>query len=303
MSSGSKFTDIRIAVIGGTGLYKLDGLKFLAELNLETPWGKPSSPINIFETENGNKIAFLARHGKQHNLLPSEVPFQANIAALKHIGAKIIIAFSSVGSLIEEVRPGDFVLPDQIIDRTKGVRKDTFFGKGFTGHSSFGDPFHSGISDLVNKHQDALLDSKLIQNGCVVAIEGPAFSTRMESNLYRSWGATVINMTSIPEAKLAREAEIAYQMVCMATDYDSWKIHEEAVTTSIVMETLKKNGENANRLLASFLGSLEKKAYSSEEELAMFTNNKDSFRNSLMQPPELRSVDQVSNFRYMFPDL
>ncbi|KAJ2225823.1 S-methyl-5-thioadenosine phosphorylase, partial [Coemansia sp. RSA 475] len=227
------FRDVRIGVIGGTGLYSLDGLNVIETLAVETPWGQPSGPITIAETERGHKIAFLARHGPSHSVLPSEVNYRANIAALKALGVQAILAFSAVGSLREEISPGDFVLIDQIIDRTKGVRADSFFtGTGVTAHATFGEPVSAGLRALVARHAAAVPDIAVHTSGTGVCMEGPAFSTRAESNLYRAWGASVINMTCIPESKLAREAEITYAIVCMATDYDAWRESEEPVTVA-----------------------------------------------------------------------
>ncbi|OMJ25784.1 S-methyl-5'-thioadenosine phosphorylase [Smittium culicis] len=302
MSTNQEYDDIRFAVIGGTGLYKLDSLKHLASLDLDTPYGKPSGPVQIFETESGNKIAFLARHGETHSLLPSEVPFRANIAALKHLGVMAILAFSSVGSLQEHIAPGDFVIPDQIIDRTKGIRKDTFFGQGCVGHSSFGEPFHAGLSELLLSCSDALESSNLTSGGTLIAMEGPAFSSRAESRLYQSWGGSVINMTSVPEAKLAREAEIAYQMVCMATDYDSWRINEEPVSTATVMLQLSKNGLNAARLLKAVLPKVELKLYNSDTNPTDFTKTGSILQNSIFMPKDLISPEQLHNLKFMFPN-
>ncbi|KAI7830983.1 nucleoside phosphorylase domain-containing protein [Kickxella alabastrina] len=213
------------------------------EVTVETPWGLPSDPITIAETERGNKIAFLARHGRSHSVLPSEV----------------ILAFSAVGSLREEIQPGDFVMLDQIIDRTKGVRADSFFtGTGVTAHASFGEPVSGLLRALVQNHSTAVPSITVHPSGTGVCMEGPAFSTRAESNLYRSWGASVINMTCIPESKLAREAEITYAIVCMATDYDAWRESEESVTVAEVMKTMKVNAANAKTLLLAALPTLSR---------------------------------------------
>ncbi|OMH81780.1 S-methyl-5'-thioadenosine phosphorylase [Zancudomyces culisetae] len=302
MSVKPEFKDIRIGVIGGTGFYNLKGLKPITKLDIDTPWGKPSSPLFISETESGHKIAFLARHGENHERLPTEVNFQANIAALKHVGVRVVIAFSAVGSLREEVRPMDFVIPDQIIDRTKGIRKDTYFGNGLTGHATFGDPYHEPVAQLIKAHEAALENMKLIKGGTVVAIEGPLFSTRAESKMYRLWGGDIINMTAVPEAKLAREAEIAYQMVCMATDYDSWRDEEASVSTTDVLPILKKNSENANKLLVSLLPALVEKVYSDQQTLEQFTGTSGMFKASLMQPPALRNPEQVQKLLFMYPE-
>ncbi|CAG8599331.1 971_t:CDS:2 [Paraglomus occultum] len=249
--------DVKIGVIGGTGLYKLDHLEIVDEIYPDTPWGKPSSKIVIISTHTGLKIAFLARHGEGHIYNPSEIPSRANIAALKYIGVQVIIAFSAVGSLREEIKPRDFVLPVQVIDRTKGIRPHTFFENGIAGHASFADPFNEKLGKIIASHASALDNATLHLNKTLVCMEGPAFSTRAESNLYRSWGCDVINMSCLPEAKLAREAEIAYQMVCMSTDYDCWKTDIEVVTVDTVIQNLRANGENAKKLLVAVLGDVE----------------------------------------------
>ncbi|KAJ9640484.1 S-methyl-5-thioadenosine phosphorylase [Coniosporium tulheliwenetii] len=235
---------VRIAVIGGTGLQSLPRFTYAATLNVSTPWGQPSSPISILHHPSPTSgkpipIAFLSRHGLHHEFAPHEVPARANIAALRSIGVRTIIAFSAVGSLQEEIKPRDFVVPDQIIDRTKGVRPFTFFEKGMVGHVGFGDPFDEGLAKVVR---------------------GPQFSTRAESNLYRSWGGSVINMSALPEAKLAREAEIGYQMICMATDYDCWHTSED-VNVEMVMGHMKANSENARRFIGAVLDELSKEEH------------------------------------------
>ncbi|KAI9592010.1 glutamate biosynthesis-related protein [Syncephalis fuscata] len=248
---------VQIAIIGGSGLYKLEGLEVVEEINPTTPWGQPSDPIAIAQTQDGHRVAFLARHGKGHAFNPSEVPFRANIAALKAIGVRAILAFSAVGSLREEIRPGDFVLPDQLIDRTKGIRASTFFEKGAPGHAPFADPFHANLAGLVEREAaNALPNLKIHREKTLICMEGPAFSTRAESRLYRNWGGDVINMSAVPEAKLAREAEIAYQMVCMSTDYDCWRVGEEDVTVQGVMQTMAGNSQNARLLLHALLPAL-----------------------------------------------
>jgi 5'-methylthioadenosine phosphorylase len=248
---------IKIGIIGGTGLYELEGMDIVEEIYPDTPWGKPSDKITIGKFK-GKLLAFLPRHGRGHFLLPSEIPNLANIAALKHLGVEEIVAFSSVGSLREEIAPLDFVLPSQIIDRTKS-REFTFFGNGIVVHATFGDPFSKSLATRIEKVAQTI-GLKLHTNKTLVCMEGPLFSTRAESKMYRAWGADIINMSVLPEAKLAREAEIAYQMVCMSTDYDSWKEHEEAVTVEVVIANLQQNGVNAKKLLAElipFLGNGE----------------------------------------------
>ncbi len=248
---------IKIGIIGGTGLYELEGMDIVEEIYPDTPWGKPSDRITIGKFK-GKLLAFLPRHGRGHFLLPSEIPNLANIAVLKHLGVEEIVAFSSVGSLREEIAPLDFVLPSQIIDRTKS-REFTFFGNGIVVHATFGDPFSKSLATRIEKVAQTI-GLKLHTNKTLVCMEGPLFSTRAESKMYRAWGADIINMSVLPEAKLAREAEIAYQMVCMSTDYDSWKEHEEAVTVEVVISNLQQNGVNAKKLLAElipFLGNGE----------------------------------------------
>ncbi|KAJ5581331.1 hypothetical protein N7450_007632 [Penicillium hetheringtonii] len=202
-------------------------------------------------------VAFLSRHGSHHQIAPHEVPARANIAALRSIGVRSIIAFSAVGSLQEAIKPRDFVIPDQIIDRTKGVRPWTFFEGGVVAHVPFGDPFDEGIAKVVRECGHSLEGDGVVlhDRGTVVCMEGPQFSTRAESNMYRAWGGSVINMSVLPEAKLAREAEIAYQMICMSTDYDCW--HDSAdVTVEMVMGNMKANAENARRFVTAVLDAL-----------------------------------------------
>lgn len=261
---------VPLAVIGGTGLYDLPNLKPVARLTVSTPWGFPSAAITISITETGHPVAFLARHGPHHDLLPSDVPLRANIAALKKIGVKAIVAFSAVGSLQPEIKPRDFVVPTQIIDRTKGIRPSTFFEKGFVAHAMFGEPFDLKLNKIVADSIPAhgflegldtdvhpTMHSKEHTNKgedlTIICMEGPQFSTRAESRLYRTWGGSVINMSVLPEAKLAREAEIAYQMICMLTDYDSWNESEEPVTVETVVGNLKANSANACKVAAHLI--------------------------------------------------
>lgn len=264
---------VLLAIIGGTGLYSLAALKPIAKLIISTPWGEPSSPITIARTSSGFPIAFLARHGPHHDLLPSDVPYRANIAALKGLGVKVILAFSAVGSLREHIKPRDFVVPNQIIDRTKGIRSSTFFCKGFVAHAGFGEPFDPKLNKLIGDHCREILQGDGVKlhtketegkDVILVCMEGPAFSTRAESQLYRSWGGDVINMSCIPESKLAREAEIAYQMICMSTDYDSWNESEEPVTVEQVVGNLKANTDNAHRVAEKLIDLLEPKIKSGE---------------------------------------
>ncbi|KAF3761747.1 Methylthioadenosine phosphorylase [Cryphonectria parasitica EP155] len=249
---------VHIAVIGGTGLSQIEGYIPVASVNPLTPWGHPSAPIQILE-HSGVPVAFLSRHGAYHEHAPHEVPSRANIAALRHIGVRCVIAFSAVGSLQEHIRPMDFVVPDQIIDRTKGVRPFTFFEKGLVGHVGFADPFDEKLAKVVKACAGAMQGegSTLHESGTIVCMEGPQFSTRAESNMYRTWGGSVINMSALPEAKLAREAELAYQMICMATDYDCWRsVPGEDVDVAMVMKYMSANSVNAKRLVGAVLDEL-----------------------------------------------
>ncbi|CAG8981737.1 hypothetical protein HYALB_00013945, partial [Hymenoscyphus albidus] len=257
MSLPTTYPDpIPIAVIGGTGLSSLPGYVPVATLNPLTPWGHPTSPISVC-THNNIPIAFLSRHGLHHEFAPHEVNSRANIAALRSVGVRCVVAFSAVGSLREEVKPRDFLVADQVWDRTKGVRPFTFFEDGVVGHVGFADPFDATMGKIVSECGHALAGEGVVMHdkGTIVCMEGPQFSTRFESNMYRASGATVINMSVLPEAKLAREAEIAYQMICMATDYDCWHSSED-VDVSMVMGHMKANGENAKRLIAAVLDRL-----------------------------------------------
>lgn len=237
---------IRFGVIGGSGLDDIEGLKIKNKISVDTPWGSPSDMITIGEINN-NKIAFLPRHGKGHRFLPHEVNYRANIAALKMIGIEEILAFSACGSLKEEIKPLDFILPDQVIDLTRS-RSNSFFGNGIAGHISFAHPFCDRLKELIPPVARKLPVTVHVDE-TLICMEGPAFSTKAESHLYRTWGAGVINMTTMPEAKLAREAEICYTVVCMCTDYDCWKEGEEHVSVDLVIGNLIKNSNSAKKLL------------------------------------------------------
>lgn len=259
--------DIKRAIIGGSGLYEIDGAKVLEQKTMETPWGEPSDTITIAELE-GHVAAFLPRHGRGHRILPTEVNSRANIAALKMMGVEEIYAFSAVGSLKEEIVPGHFVIPNQVIDRTR-QRASTFFGEGIVGHVSMADPFCSRLHDIIRPRAESL-GLTLHREQTLVCMEGPAFSTRAESNLYRSWGAGVINMSTLPEAKLAREAEICYAVICMSTDYDCWKEDEEHVTIDMVIETSNQNAGKAKNLIRELLTAPAQDRYCSCGQAAKF---------------------------------
>lgn len=262
-------TDVRIGIIGGSGLYKMDALKDVREVEVDTPFGKPSDAL-IVGTLEGTPVAFLARHGRNHTLLPSELPFRANIYAMKSLGVEYLISASAVGSLQAEAKPLDMVLPDQFIDRTKG-RVSTFFGEGIVAHIAFGDPVCKNLTAVLGEAIASLdlPDVALHRGGTYVCMEGPAFSTRAESNLYRSWGATVIGMTNLPEAKLAREAEIAYATLALVTDYDCWHPDHDSVTVDMVISNLTKNAVNAQRVIQETVRRLAQNPPPSEAHHAL----------------------------------
>ena len=242
-----------VAVIGGSGFYAMEGLAAVEEVRLSTPFGEPSDVITI-GTLAGRRVAFLARHGAGHRLLPAEVPARANIYALKSLGVERIIAVSAVGSLREEIAPLHFAVPDQLLDRTCG-RPGTFFGGGLVAHVAFADPFCPVLSDVLYR-AGLEAGATVHRGGAYVVIEGPAFSSRAESHLYRAWGASLVGMTALPEARLAREAEICYALLACVTDYDSWHPQHEAVTAEMIIANLARNVEMAQRVVALAVGGL-----------------------------------------------
>ncbi len=236
----------KIGVIGGTGLYQIEGLTNIQEINIATPFGKPSDSIIIGRLGETN-VAFLPRHGRGHHLSPTEVPYQANIYALKSLGVEHIISVNSVGSFKKELKPGDLVIPDQLIDRTRR-RASTFFGEGIVAHIPFAEPFCPVLSRILYQAAKEIGTSVHFK-GTYVAMEGPAFSTRAESRLYRSWGADIIGMTMLPEAKLAREAEICYASIACVSDYDSWQEKLEPVTVEMVLDIMHKYIDTAKKII------------------------------------------------------
>ncbi len=242
-----------IGIIGGSGLYAMPGLTGVREHQMETPFGEPSDAFIVGELE-GRKVAFLARHGRGHKLLPSELNFRANIYAMKSLGVERILSVSAVGSLKEEHKPTDFVIPDQFIDRTF-ARVGTFFGEGIVAHVGFGDPVCAAVSSVL---EQACASVGVVgkRGGTYVCMEGPQFSTRAESNLYRSWGADVIGMTNLQEAKLAREAEICYATMAMVTDYDCWREGHDDVTVEQVVAVLHKNADNAAKAVKAAVAAM-----------------------------------------------
>ncbi|NEQ08116.1 MAG: S-methyl-5'-thioadenosine phosphorylase [Moorea sp. SIO4E2] len=239
----------QIGIIGGSGLYKMAALKDVQEVPIDTPFGPPSDAV-MLGTLEGTTVAFLARHGRNHHLMPSELPFRANIYAMKQLGVEYIISASAVGSLQEEVKPLDMLVPDQFIDRTKN-RVSTFFGDGIVAHIGFGHPVCNQLAGiLVDAIASLELPEVTVHNGgTYLCMEGPAFSTMAESNLYRSWGAKVIGMTNLPEAKLAREAEIAYATLALVTDYDCWHEDHDHVTVNMILDNLQRNAINAQKVI------------------------------------------------------
>lgn len=239
-------TEATIGVIGGSGLYDIEGLKEIEEHDVSTPFGKPSDPI-IVGTLEGKRVAFLPRHGRGHRILPSEVNVRANIYALKSLGVERIIAVNACGSMKEEIAPSDIVIPDQIIDRTKG-RDSTFFGNGLVVHVSFAEPFCAELSEVLFEAAEAV-GAKVHKGGTYVCIEGPRFSSKAESKMHRLWDVDIIGMTAIPEAVLAREAEICYASLALSTDYDVWHETEAPVTAEMVVQTILKNVETAKNAI------------------------------------------------------
>ena len=243
-------TNAKIAVIGGSGIYGMKGAEVVDRITITTPFGVPADEITIVRI-NGKNVAFLPRHGQGHTLLPSEVPYRANIYALKYIGVRFIIATSVVGSLKQEIAPRDFVLPDQIIDKTK-TRTCTFFGEGISAHLYFSDPFCSYLNGILHS---VIKDEghRVHRNETYVSIEGPMFSTRAESKLYHEWGGGVVGQSVVPEAMLAREAEISYVMVATSTDYDAWLQDDGPANYDVVLENIKNNTQDFMRYLPKII--------------------------------------------------
>ena len=244
---------VEIGIIGGSGLYAMPGLENVREERLATPFGEPSDAFVLGELD-GRNVAFLARHGRGHTILPTELNFRANIYAMKMLGVERILSVSAVGSLKEEHKPTDFVIPDQFIDRTF-ARIGTFFGEGIVGHVAFGDPVCATVRGVFEK---ACAEVGVVgkNGGTYVCMEGPQFSTRAESNLYRGWGADVIGMTNLQEAKLAREAEICYATLAMVTDYDCWREGHDDVTVEQVVAVLHQNADNGTKVVRAAIAAM-----------------------------------------------
>jgi 5'-methylthioadenosine phosphorylase len=240
---------VKIGIIGGSGLYQMPELTDVKEEIVDTPFGKPSDAF-IIGTLEGERVAFLPRHGRGHKLTPTELPFRANIYAMKMLGVDYILSVSAVGSLREDYAPTDFCIPDQFFDRTRArAEESTFFGEGIVGHITFAHPVCDELGDILEESCASVEDLKVHRGGTYICMEGPAFSTKAESNVYRSWGMDIIGMTNLQEAKLAREAEIAYATLALVTDYDCWHEDHDAVSIEMVVEYLTKNVRNAQLVL------------------------------------------------------
>ncbi|MCQ9208853.1 MAG: S-methyl-5'-thioadenosine phosphorylase [Omnitrophica bacterium] len=244
----------KIGIIGGSGLYDIEGITVTKKTQLDTPFGKPSDEFTLGNLE-GKEIVFLPRHGRGHKILPSELNYRANIYGMKKLGVERIISVSAVGSFKEEVKPRDFLLPDQFVDRTNQARKTTFFGDGVVAHIGFAEPTCSVLIKTLFESAKGL-KIPIHLKGTYLNMEGPAFSTRAESHLYKSWGMEVIGMTNMPEARLAREAEICYATLAMVTDYDCWHAEEEVVNADLIVQNMKNNIQNVKRLLKSAIAKV-----------------------------------------------
>ena len=245
----------KIGVIGGSGLYQMAALTDVEEVQVQTPFGDPSDAF-IIGTLEGVRVAFLPRHGRGHRLLPTEIPFRANIYGMKLLGVERIISASAVGSLREEMKPLDIVIPDQFFDRTRH-RVSTFFGDGIAAHVALAHPVCEHLCETLEQAARAnLAGIDIHRGGTYICMEGPAFSTRAESETYRSWGMSVIGMTNLQEAKLAREAEICYATMALVTDYDCWHPEHDSVTVEMVIDCLNRNSENAQKLIAAAVAKL-----------------------------------------------
>jgi 5'-methylthioadenosine phosphorylase len=282
-----KMTERRIGIIGGSGVYDLEGIEYHDEVDIWTPYGSPSDHIRLGRYE-GRELAFLPRHGRGHKINPTNVPYQANMYAMKKLGVEWIVAVNAVGSLHIDMKPLDFVIPDQLIDRTKH-RSSTFFDP-IAVHVAFADPFCNPLRNI-------LIDSakqvgvNVHSEGTYVCMEGPLFSTRAESNLYRSWGAHLIGMTALPEAKLAREAEICYGIVAAVTDYDCW--HETDVEIEMVIEYLMKNAENLKKLIKTVIPKIP------ESRDAKSCGCVEALKNAVLTQPENYPKERREAFEFL----
>src|SRR5580692_9918947 len=265
-----------VGIIGGSGLYQIEGISKVKEVAVKTPFGDPSDKFITGELE-GVPVVFLPRHGVGHRISPSEINYRANIYGMKKLGVQAIMSVSACGSLKEEYKPMDFVLPDQFLDRTRKGRMDTFFTNGIVAHVAFADPISKEIADILEKSAKKL-KIKVHRGGTYVNMEGPQFSTKAESKLYRSWGMDIIGMTNLTEAKLAREAEICYATLALVTDYDCWHPDHDSVTVDLIIANLTQNAAMAQRTIADAVGAI-----SGERTCAC----KDALASALITRPEL----------------
>lgn len=282
-SQGLDLSRARLGVLGGSGLYAIEGLEDMRELTVDTPFGPPSDSLRLGRI-GGLEVVFLARHGRHHNHLPTEVPYRANLWALRSLGVRWILSCSAVGSLQDPLRPLDMVVPDQFIDRTHS-RPVSFFGGGAVAHVGIADPFCPSLSRLLADVAESLMPAgrQLHRRGTYLCMEGPAFSTRAESNLYRSWGCSVIGMTNHSEARLAREAEMAYATLAMVTDYDCWHGDHASVTVDLVIENLHANAALAQQIVAVAAERIDAQRPLSSSHSAL--------RDALMTPKEQVPAD------------
>ncbi|MEE8360464.1 MAG: S-methyl-5'-thioadenosine phosphorylase [Candidatus Omnitrophota bacterium] len=258
----------KVGIIGGSGLYNIEGLESVKKIKVDTPFGEPSGMF-ITGTLDGKEVVFLPRHDEGHTILPSELNYRANIYGMKKLGVDAIISISAVGSLKEELKPLDIVVIDQFVDRTNQARNTTFFGDGIVGHVAFAQPI---CPDLAKKLYDSgcQLNVRMHNGGTYVNMEGPMFSTMAESNLYRSWGMDVIGMTNMPEARLSREAGICYATLAMVTDYDCWHQSEEEVTIEMIIKNLSKNADNARKIVKKVVAKITDKKCCGCEDAARY---------------------------------
>ncbi len=274
---------VKIGIIGGSGLYQMPELTDIKEVEVNTPFGKPSDAF-IIGTLEGTRVAFLPRHGCGHKLTPTELPFRANIYAMKLLGVDYILSVSAVGSLQEQYAPTDMVIPDQFFDRTRArAEESTFFGNGIVGHITFSHPVCEELGDILEESCKTVENLKVHRGGTYLCMEGPAFSTKAESNVYRSWGMDIIGMTNLQEAKLAREAEIAYATLALVTDYDCWHEDHDSVSVDMVIEYLHKNVRNAQLVLKEAV-----KRVAAKETPNPFAG---ATRNAIFTAPELWNAD------------
>ncbi|MCU1289550.1 MAG: methylthioadenosine phosphorylase [Acidobacteria bacterium] len=278
---------VKIGIIGGSGLYQMPELTDIKEVEVETPFGKPSDAF-LIGTLEGERVAFLPRHGRGHKLTPTELPFRANIYAMKLLGVDYILSVSAVGSLQEKYAPTDMVIPDQFFDRTRArAEESTFFGNGIVGHITFSHPVCSELGDILEESCRTIEDLKIHRGGTYLCMEGPAFSTKAESHVYRSWGMDIIGMTNLQEAKLAREAEMAYATLALVTDYDCWHEDHDAVSAEMVIGYLQKNVRNAQLVLKEAVRRVAAKQTPNPFEGAT--------KNAIFTAPELWNPETAKN--------